>query len=167
MTKLPKIDASTSLNSLGLIQSDIVLEEIFALSRHFGPLPQTIGDIANESGKPISFVIQKVREILQMEVGVLVTDLEKDALILDVRLEIERKERPLPIHAECIEQGEFPNQLKQWSGRKIICLCDDGCRSYSSAMALRELGFGNACFLKGGISALKKLPSSPIGRSDP
>jgi rhodanese-related sulfurtransferase len=104
---------------------------------------------------------------------------EEDALIVDVRSELQRERDgvvPGAIH--------IPRNVLEWRldpdsgaadprigglGRRVVVMCDAGYQSSLAAAGLRDLGFERATDLAGGFQAWRAagLPVEPAGPAAP
>lgn len=170
--KIENLPADTRLDTLGIPELDVVLDEIFFIPTHSfikdrPKTPQTIGELIAVSPVKPSKVVHLLKWVIELakDCAITASDFkntlaleDNDAIILDVRNEEGRKGREIS-GAVCtwtINWDEWIPKIK--NSQNVIVICNEGKRSFSAAMQLRdELSITHTKYLAGGVSQLEQI----------
>jgi len=167
------IDESTLLTSLPIPYLEVVLSEVFLImpkkcrTSQMTTYPERVCEVAAESGIALEELLPKLRNICDISTVVSISaEILLEKLIdTDEVAVVDLRTRPLNDRDSWSKayQVNDPNLGYLLQGLKtkneVICICDDGAKSYSGAMYLRGVGFTHSFFVLDGVQG---MPGSSV-----
>lgn len=167
---------TTSLDTLGLMNLDVVLEEIFGVRPKFlfpnDTRPTTVAALAAHAGASAKVIIGRLEEIMQLQHDIEISCEDLNALVesgirpvlLDVREPWEYETCHLK-DSILLATMNFPEVLSGITeAPHVYTICHHGVRSYSAAMYLRQKGVQNVRSLAGGVDRWAQVIDTDMAR---